>query len=102
MPKQNSKIPRVATETQGSQINKKEWNCAICNHPDGPQGYYVNWVSQTEMDRHHLISLHMSSKNKTNEQTEQNKTKLIDTENRLVVTKGKRLEGWIDWVMDSN
>ena len=42
------------------------------------------------MDRHHLISLHMSSKNKTNEQTEQNKTKLIDTENRLRVARGGR------------
>jgi len=60
--------------------HKKEWNCAICNYPDGPQGYYVKGISQTEMDRHHPISLYMSSKNKTNEQIEQNKNKLIDRE----------------------
>ena len=32
-------------------------------------------------------------KNKTNEQTKQNKNRLIDTENKLVVTTGERARG---------
>ena len=28
--------------------HKKEWNLPICDNMDGPRGYYVYWVSQTE------------------------------------------------------
>ena len=28
---------------------KKEWNCAICNHMDGPRDYHTKW-SQKEKD----------------------------------------------------
>ena len=38
-------------------------------------------ISQTEKDKYHMILLYVKSKNKTNEQTKQNKSKLMDTEN---------------------
>ena len=38
---------------------KKEWNLAICENRDGVGGYYAIYIiiSQTEKDKHCMISL---------------------------------------------
>ena len=58
---------------------------------DGARGYYAKW---NKSDRERQISNDFtsmwSSKNKINEQ---NRNKLLDTENKLMVTDGKRVEG---------
>ena len=59
---------------------------------DGPRGYYVNKLDterQIPCDFTHMWSL----KNKTNEQTKFNRSKLIDTEDKLVVVRGEDIEG---------
>ena len=68
----------------------KSRNLAICDEMDGPWGYYAMW-NKSDKERPNTVWFHLyvESKKQTNEQT---KHKLIDTENRLVVTRGER--GW--------
>ena len=48
-------------------------------------------ISQMEKDKYHMISLicGICKTNKINEQTKSNKTKYVDTENKVVVTSGE-------------
>ena len=39
-------------------------------------------------------------KNKTNEQTKQNRDRFIDTQNKLVVTNGERVRAWVKQVKE--
>ena len=55
---------------------------------DGPLGY-CNKQNKSEKAKDHTISLYVECENKTNKE---NKTKLIDSENRLVVARGEL--GW--------
>ena len=36
---------------------KKKTNPTICNYMDGGRGYYAQWISQVEKDKHQMISL---------------------------------------------
>ena len=53
---------------------KKEWNCVICNHPDGPWGYYVKWSKSDREGQTPYYFIHMW-KLKTKQRNKQNKTK---------------------------
>jgi len=52
---------------------------------NGPGRYYTKW-NKSEKDRFHL---YVESKNKTNEQTGQNRNRPTDTENEQVVVRGE-------------
>ena len=62
--------------------HKKEWNLAICDNVDVPWGHYANW-NKSDIEKQILYSLTYmwNLKNKT-------KTKLINTENRLIARVG--------------
>ena len=73
----------------GILATKKEWNLAICDNMDDPRRYYAKW-NKSDRERQTLYnSTYMwDLKNKTNEQTKQNRKKLIDKGNKLVVARG--------------
>ena len=67
--------------------NKKDWNLNICNSMDGPRGYYAKWNKlfrerQIPYDLTYMWTL----KNSINKQ---NRNRPIDTENMLMVVRGK-------------
>ena len=57
----------------------------MCDNMNGPGRYYTKW-NKSEKDRFHL---YVESKNKTNEQTGQNRNRPTDTENEQVVVRGE-------------
>ena len=61
-----------------------------CNTMDEPRGYYAK---QNKLDQERQIPYDFTYmwnlKNKTNDQTYQNRNRLIDTENKLVVARGE-------------
>ena len=72
---------------------KKDWNLAIYINMDGAWGYYAQWnKSDRERQIPHDFTYMWNLKNKTRKQT---KPRLIDTENKLVVARGKGMGvGW--------
>ena len=67
---------------------EKEWNLAICDSVSGPWGYYSKWnMSDRERQIPYDFTYMWNLKNRTNEQTKQNR--LIDKENKLVVARGR-------------
>ena len=67
----------------------KRWNLAICSNMDVPWGYYAKWNKsggerQIIYDFNHMWNISKVKINKTN------KNKQIDTEDRLVATRGER------------
>ena len=47
---------RTHTHTRILLIHKKEWNFAICNIIDGPEGYCAKW-NKSEKDKYCMVSL---------------------------------------------
>ena len=68
---------------------KEEWNNAICSNMDGPRDYHTRW-SKSEKDKyfHHL---YVEYKKWYKWAYLQNRNRLTDTENKIMVTKRK---GW--------
>ena len=69
--------------------HKKEWNFTICNNMDESRGYYIKWSKsnrerQIPHDFTHMRTL-------KNEIDKQNRSKLIDTETKLMLAIQK---GW--------
>ena len=80
--------------------HKKEWNNAICSNMDGPRDYHTEW-SQTEKGKYHMIWLICGILKKRYKWTYlQNRNRVKDVENKLMVTRGKwgkdKLGDW-DW-----
>ena len=74
---------------------KKEWNVAIWDNMDGPRGYYAQWnKSGGERQIPYDFTYMWNLKHKTNEHTKQNWNRLIDTENKLVITRSEGSVGW--------
>ena len=75
------------------ETHKKEWNLAICDNMNGPRGYYAKW-NKSHRERHILydFTYMLNLKNKRNEQTKQNRNKLMDTENKLAVARREKDE----------
>ena len=61
--------------------SKKEWDLAICANMEGPKGYYAEW-RKSDRERQILngFTYLWNYENKANEQTKQNKNRLITTE----------------------
>ena len=84
---------------------KKEWNYVICSHMDGPGDYHTIWskfdleiiilTEARKKDKYHMILLICGIlKNKWYKYTYlQNRNRLTDPKNKLMVTKGERWEG---------
>ena len=68
--------------------HKKEWNLAICDNMDEPREYYAKWnKSDRERQIPYDLTYMCNLKNKTNEQTKQNRNRLIDKESNLVFAR---------------
>ena len=66
---------------------KTEGNLAICGSTDEPGGHYAKGRKSVRETRiHHMFSLHAESKKQTN-------IEFIDTDKRLVATRGGGEEG---------
>ena len=81
--------------------HKNEGNNAICSNMDGPRDYHTKWNKQ---DRERQISYNITYmwnlKKRQKWIYSQNRNRLTDIENKLMVTKGKKdrrdkLEGWV-------
>ena len=68
---------------------KKKWIPAICDNMHGPWRYYAQW---NRWRKTNSTWFHSYVESKKIEQTDQRK-KLINTEIRLVVTRGEGMEG---------
>ena len=68
--------------------HKKEWNNVICSNMDGPRGFHTKW-SKSNTIWHHLYE---ESKIWHKLTYLQNRNRLIDIENKFMVTKGEK--GW--------
>ena len=75
--------------TQLSHYKKKKWIPAICDNMHGPWRYYAQW---NRWRKTNSTWFHSYVESKKIEQTDQRK-KLINTEIRLVVTRGEGMEG---------
>ena len=60
---------------------------------DGPKGYHTK-LHKLEKDKYHVISL-ICGIYKTEQMGEQNRKRLIGTENKLVVAEERGMEGWV-------
>ena len=71
--------------------HEKEWDPAIGDNTDGPQGHHAKW---NKSDRERQIPHDLFYMWKPNiyrfKKKNKKKNKLIDLENRLVATRGKR------------
>ena len=73
--------------------HKKEWNNAICSNMDGPKDYHTRW---SKSDRERQLSYdiaYMWNLKKWYKWTYlQNRNRVTDVENELMVTKGGKGE----------
>ena len=67
----------AASVCRGILLGHRKGNLAICHNLDRPRNIMLREMSQNEKDKYSLFHLYAESKNKNQ------KTKLIDTENRL-------------------
>ena len=71
--------------------HKKQWNNAICSNMDGPRDYHTKW---SKSDREGQISYDITYVRNLKKRYKwtylQNRNRLIDIENNLMVTKGER------------
>ena len=72
---------------------KKEWNSAIWDALDEPRGYYAK-LSKSEKDKHCMISLIYGIWKTKQMNKQQNRNRVIDTENKQVVARGEGVEDW--------
>ena len=72
--------------------HKKEWSIAICSNMDRPRDYYTKWsMSGREREISNDI-IYMCNRKKYKLSYLQNRNRLTDIENKLVVTKQEREE----------
>jgi len=71
--------------------HKKELNNAICSNLDWPRDY-VKW-SKPVKDKYHMILLIYGIKKKIKMTYLQNRIRLTDKENKIMVTKGEGERG---------
>ena len=74
--------------------HKKEWNNAICSNMDGPRDYHTKW---SKPDRERQISYNVTYMQNLKKWYKwiylQNRNRLTDIENKLMVTKVEEGEG---------
>ena len=70
--------------------HKNEWNPAIFDPMDGPQGHYTKWNESDGEKQYYMTSFYVRSKKQKQKQiTKITKTKVRDTENWLVAARSK-------------
>ena len=70
--------------------HKKEWNNAFCNNMDGPTDYHTKWSkSEREIQISYDITYMLNLKKWYNWTYLQNRNRLTNIENKLMVTKGE-------------
>ena len=62
-----------------------------------PEITILSEVSQTEKDKYHVIKVIHRFLNKIMQMNLENRNRLTDIENKLMVTKGKNWAGGMDW-----
>lgn len=62
---------------------------------DATRDSHISEVSQKGKDKHHITSLTLESKIRHKLTYPQNRNKLTDMENRLVVARGEQKVGWV-------
>ena len=74
---------------------KKDWNNAVCSNMDGPRDYHTKW-SKSERERQipYYITYMWNLKNYINKCIYQNRNRLTDIENKLMVTFRKQTYGY--------
>ena len=72
---------------------RKRMKSYLCNNMDEPRGYQLNEISQTERQMPHDFTYMWNIKNQINKQQ---RNRLIDAENKLMVARGE--ESWRGWV----
>ena len=65
----------------GMLVSHKKWNLDICDHVNEPRRYYAKW---NKSDRERQIPYDSTS---IQNLKKQNRNRLIDTENKLMVAK---------------
>ena len=74
---------------------KKEWNNAICSNMNGPRDFHTKW-SKPGKDRCHMKTLICGIYKKGSKWIYlQNRNRLTDIENKLMITKGEGGDGYI-------
>ena len=71
---------------------KKEWNNAICRNMDGPGCYHTKW-SNPEKGKYLNITYMWNLKEGYKQTNLQNRNKLTDIKNKLMITKEEGGEG---------
>ena len=76
--------------------HKKDRNLVICYNMDGPWEHYAQWNKSDEKQILHDLpyTWNWKKENKTKNQTNKQKTELLDSENRLVVARGVSGAWW--------
>ena len=82
----------------GILLRHKEWNNAICSNRNGPRDTIPSEVSQTEKQISYGITCMWNLKKKKWYQWTylENRDRLTDFENKLMVKKGERWQGGIN------
>ena len=71
-------------------VIKKEWNNAICRNMNGPRNYHIKWSKSARERQKSYDITYMWNLKKWHKWTYlQNRNRLTDIENKLMVTKGK-------------
>lgn len=65
-------------------------NLTIDNNMDGSRRYYAKWNKSDRKGQKLYDLTHVEYKTKKEPTNKQNKNRLIDTDNRMVVTRGER------------
>ena len=84
---------RCSTYKQWDIIHKKEWNNAICSNMNGPRDYHTKWsMSNRERQISYDVAYMWNLKKWYNWTYLQNRNRVTDVENNLMVTGGKERE----------
>lgn len=69
---------------------KTNWNNAIYSNMNGPRDYYTKWSKSGKKDNYHMYHVYVESEIWHKGTYWQNRNRLIELENKFMVTKGER------------
>ena len=75
--------------------HSKEWNDVICSTMDRSSNCHIVWSKSDKEDKHHMLSLICGTKKRYKYTYLQRRNRVIDTENKLMVTGRNR--GVMNW-----
>ena len=77
----------------GILLGHKKGNFCQNDNMNGPGGHFVEWISLTEKDKYCRYHLYMESQKYNELVNKTENSRLMDTDNKLVVSSGEREEG---------